>query len=211
MSSSPTLPTPEVPKVLIVDDSRTMRRLVRRANIMAGVDEASIIEAENGRHALDLVHEHAPRVIISDVVMPEMTGVELIEALDAEHILQDLCVIMITSQPSPEVLTRLGECGINTVINKPFAPDALHQVLSPIVQALESQAQIDHEYEAPIEGQPPEDRSLIDDLVTHMLEEWAFVVASPLLYPRRVRTSGHAVESTSRQATHTTSSPPHLR
>ena len=71
-------------KILIVDDSRAMRRIVSRLIRQAGYSGHEVLEAENGREALEIVHADFPDLILADWRMPEMSGIELLEALNDE-------------------------------------------------------------------------------------------------------------------------------
>jgi two-component system, chemotaxis family, chemotaxis protein CheY len=73
-------------KILIVDDSNTMRRIVRRTLAAAGFDGHEIIEAENGAIALEKVVASPPDLILADWNMPQMTGIQLLQALRGQGI-----------------------------------------------------------------------------------------------------------------------------
>ena len=73
-------------KILVVDDSRAMRRIVSRTIRQAGFEGHDIVEAENGREAVAVVKAENPDLILSDWHMPEMTGIEFLAALNAEEI-----------------------------------------------------------------------------------------------------------------------------
>ena len=68
-------------KIVVADDSRAMRMIVVRTLRQAGFGGHEVIEAENGREALELVGTHAPDLILSVWNMPEMTGIQFLQAL----------------------------------------------------------------------------------------------------------------------------------
>ncbi len=68
-------------RILIVDDSRAMRMIVARTLRMAGYDEHELIEAVDGLHALEVVAQEPPDVVLCDWNMPQMSGLELLTAL----------------------------------------------------------------------------------------------------------------------------------
>jgi DNA-binding NtrC family response regulator len=116
-----TSPTGEREIVLVVDDEPTVRRFARRVLIEDGFE---VIEAANGAEALDLVHGSTdrPAVVVSDIVMPKLNGVQLLQRLSITH--PDLPVILMSGYAGPE----LAERGIQapcSVLAKPFKPEAL--------------------------------------------------------------------------------------
>ena len=70
-------------KILVADDSRVMRQIVIRALRQAGEGGHDIAEAENGRHALEVIAAHRPDLVLSDWNMPEMTGIDFLTNLRA--------------------------------------------------------------------------------------------------------------------------------
>ena len=73
-------------KILVVDDSRAMRRIVARTIRQAGFEGHDILEAETGKEGLEVVGAEQPDLILSDWHMPEMTGIEFLQALNTENI-----------------------------------------------------------------------------------------------------------------------------
>ena len=73
-------------KVLIVDDSRAMRMIVKRTLRQAGFSGLHVEEAGNGKEALESIEAGAPDLVLTDWNMPEMTGIELLHALQAKQI-----------------------------------------------------------------------------------------------------------------------------
>jgi two-component system chemotaxis response regulator CheY len=116
-------------KILIVDDSKAMRSIVRRHVTQAGFDSAEIVEAENGQEALDSVRASRPDVVLSDWNMPIMTGIELLEALRADGI--DVPLGFVTSEGSNEFKERAFDAGAAFMIVKPFGADDFTRCLAP--------------------------------------------------------------------------------
>ncbi|HHO52275.1 MAG TPA: response regulator [Deltaproteobacteria bacterium] len=117
--------------VLIVDDSAMMRRIVRRA-VSTGAD-AEILEAENGRLALDHLQANDVDVLITDLNMPVMGGEELLIELMTwptrpQH------VVVITSTATATRKLRLTRLGVDKVLGKPFQPERLFLELQPYLQ-----------------------------------------------------------------------------
>lgn len=118
-------------KILIVDDSRAMRMLVRRALRQAGFGGHEVDEAENGVAALDRVRVGAPDLVLSDWNMPEMSGIELLGALRADA--PAVKFGFVTSEATPEMRERAARSGALFLIAKPFTPESVRDALAPIV------------------------------------------------------------------------------
>jgi two-component system chemotaxis response regulator CheY len=116
-------------RILIVDDSRAMRSIVRRHVTQAGFESAEIVEAENGLDALDQIKGTRPDVVLSDWNMPVMTGIELLEALRATGV--DVPLGFVTSENSADYKERAFDAGAAFMITKPFTADDFTRCLAP--------------------------------------------------------------------------------
>src|SRR5271165_7030534 len=85
-------------RLLIVDDSSAMRKMVERALRMADVEIAQVFEAANGKEALAVLKENALDLILCDINMPEMDGLEFLKCRPAEGPAKGVPVVMITSE-----------------------------------------------------------------------------------------------------------------
>ncbi len=109
--------------ILTVDDSRTMRELLRSALVEAGFN---ILQAEDGIHGLEVLRENAlPDVIITDINMPRMNGLEFIEAVRADRGLRAIPIIVLTTESDPAKKDRARNAGATGWIVKPFDPQRL--------------------------------------------------------------------------------------
>lgn len=128
---------PTHPPVLVVDDSSVMRTMIGRGLTGAGVPSDALRFAANGRLALDQIHSEMPGLVVTDVNMPEMTGIELIQALSDEGLIDNgLPVIVVTSVSSSRDLLSLVRMGAAAVIRKPVDMASLTNELTPFVAAL---------------------------------------------------------------------------
>jgi two-component system chemotaxis response regulator CheY len=118
-------------KIVVADDSRAMRMIVVRTLRQAGFGGHEVLEAENGREALELVAQHAPDLILSDWNMPEMTGIQFLVALRASGNSTPFCFV--TSEGSDEMREQAAAAGALGLIAKPFTSDAFCDILSPVV------------------------------------------------------------------------------
>jgi two-component system chemotaxis response regulator CheY len=119
-------------KILIVDDSKAMRMIVRRTLRQAGFDQHVVSEATNGKEALETVRQTKPDLILSDWNMPEMSGIELLEALNAEGV--GVKFGFVTTERTPEMRMRASNAGASFHIVKPFTPDDFKEALRPLLR-----------------------------------------------------------------------------
>lgn len=104
--------------ILIVDDNDTNRELLSE---MLG-DEYGILEAANGKEALAVLEKESARVslILLDMIMPEMNGLELLEVLKNNGTLIDIPVIMISTDDNADIIHKAYETGVTDYIRRPF-------------------------------------------------------------------------------------------
>ncbi len=118
-------------KILVVDDSKTMRMIVRRTLRQAGYGSHAVEESANGKEALDSIKASHPDLVLCDWNMPEMNGLELLQALKAEEI----CVNFgfVTSEGTDEMRSTASENGALFLITKPFTADVFQEKLGPVL------------------------------------------------------------------------------
>ena len=109
-------------KVLTTDDSTTIRKIVKRA--FKGYN-CQLFEAENGVEGLAAATKETPDLILLDVTMPVMTGMEMLAKLKAEPALKEIPVIMLTAESGKENVTKAVMMGVKDYIVKPFKGDEL--------------------------------------------------------------------------------------
>lgn len=109
-------------KILTVDDSKTIRMIVKKAFSQYNCD---LYEAENGVEGLALANKEMPDLIILDITMPVMTGIEMLEKLKAEKELKDIPVIMLTAESGKENVMKIVKMGVKDYIVKPFKGEQL--------------------------------------------------------------------------------------
>lgn len=115
-------------RILIIDDSRAMRMIVRRTLRQAGYGAHDVAEAENGKQGYDEIHKQKPDLVLCDWNMPEMTGIELLEKLKSEG--SSVKFGFVTSEGTQEMRNRASTAGALFLIAKPFTPDAFKSALS---------------------------------------------------------------------------------
>lgn len=117
-------------RILIVDDSRSMRAIVRRALRQAGYGGAEVQEAENGAEGLKAVESFDPNLIFCDWNMPVMGGYDLLLALNAQGRRPPFGFV--SSEATPEVRRLAADAGARFFILKPFAPASFEDVLNAV-------------------------------------------------------------------------------
>jgi two-component system, chemotaxis family, chemotaxis protein CheY len=126
--------------VLIVDDSQTMRALVTKSLELSGLDLHGIHEAEDGRAALVVLGRQWVDVVLADVHMPGMSGIELLQAMHADPHMESIPCIIISSDTNPAHLKQLRELGAKAFLRKPFRPESLRKVLLSVLAGEEGNA-----------------------------------------------------------------------
>ena len=127
-------------KILVADDSRVMRQIVIRTLRQAGYDDHDIVEAEDGRDALDKVASEKPDLVLSDWNMPNMTGIDLLRAIRADAALKSLPVLMVTAENNRDQIIAAAQSGVNGYVVKPFTAVTLKEKLDKIFERLAAAA-----------------------------------------------------------------------
>lgn len=109
--------------VLVVDDSKVARRMIHKSLNTANLPLNELYQAENGKEALVLLSEHWVDLMFTDINMPEMNGVELVEAMAEKDLLKLVPVIVVSSEGSNKRIDKLKDLGIHTFLRKPFTPE----------------------------------------------------------------------------------------
>ena len=119
--------------VLIVDDSNTMRKIVSRSLRQAGIDFDTILEAADGLEALEVLGANKVDVVLSDINMPNMTGLEFLKAKAEDDAIKDIPVIMISTDTGADIIAEAKSYGAKGAIKKPFTPDLINDTLGPLL------------------------------------------------------------------------------
>jgi two-component system chemotaxis response regulator CheY len=122
-------------RALIVDDSSVMRKIVERALRKAGLDSLVVYEAASGTEGLDLLRARSVDLILSDINMPSMDGLEFLRQLRAQNLAPGVPVVMITTESSEEHVKQAIQAGAQGYIRKPFTADQVKDRVLPLVKA----------------------------------------------------------------------------
>lgn len=125
--------------VLVVDDSTVMRRMVKRSLEMAGLPLGRVFEAENGFAALTLLVSHRIDLVLSDVNMPEMDGVELVRQMSRANATRGVPVVIVSTERSEPRIDELRTLGVSAYLNKPFRPEELGHIVRRVLGVTEAQ------------------------------------------------------------------------
>ncbi|HEX5656305.1 MAG TPA: response regulator [Polyangiales bacterium] len=119
-------------RIMIVDDSKAMRMIVRRTLKQAGYGSYDVEEATNGAEAFEKIRVEEPRLVLSDWNMPDMSGYELLVKLRENDI--QVPFAMITTEGTPEMRQKATDAGALFLIQKPFTPDELARAVGTLLK-----------------------------------------------------------------------------
>ena len=120
-------------KVLIVDDSSVMRKIVERALRQAGLELTEVVEASNGAEALAQAEKGGLDMILSDINMPVMDGLEFLKSLAGVAAAKGVPVIMITTEGSEARVVEALSAGAKGYLRKPFTPEQVKERVAPLL------------------------------------------------------------------------------
>ena len=120
--------------ILLVDDSATTRGLIRRTLQIAGLPVDEILEAGHGKEALELLQSHPVDLILADLHMPEMNGIELANAVLANPTMKAIQIAIVSAEPSGARLQELRRAGVKGYLRKPCTPESLRNLVVPIME-----------------------------------------------------------------------------
>ncbi|MDD5308939.1 MAG: response regulator [Deltaproteobacteria bacterium] len=119
--------------ILIVDDSATIRSVIKRSIGMTGIDVGAVHEAANGLEALEVLGREWVDIVFADLNMPEMNGVELVERMFEDSMLVSTPVVIVSSDHNQRTIDGLKERGIRAYIKKPFRPENFRDVVGEVL------------------------------------------------------------------------------
>ena len=126
--------SPDNTRALIVEDSRTIASIVRHYLQLEGFE---VLIAADGVAGLETARRERPRVIVTDVNMPGMGGMDMVRALRADAGTRDIAILMLTSDESPETEQQAMAAGADAYILKPVDPQRLAARVRAVVEGVE--------------------------------------------------------------------------
>lgn len=115
--------------ILVVDDSQTMRSMLVKTLRMTELDLGDILVAVNGKDALEKLKDNWVDLVMTDLNMPEMTGLELIAAMATNGLFSSVPVIVISTDGSESRIQQLKRQGVREYVRKPFTPEVISEAI----------------------------------------------------------------------------------
>ncbi len=148
-------------RILTVDDSKTVRLIVRKSLKSFDCD---ILEASNGVEGLAIASKETPDVVLLDVTMPVMDGVEMLTKLKADPQLKAIPVVMLTAEGGRENVLKIAKIGVRDYIVKPFKEELLIEKLGRIIDL------------KPLTAGPTKARSILDPCDILVVEDKPVII-----------------------------------
>ena len=120
-------------QVLIVDDSSVMRKIVERSLRQAGIEISKVYEAGNGAEGLAVLAATKVDIILCDINMPVMDGLEFLKQLSGVENAKGVPVVMITTEGSEGHVTQALSAGARGYLRKPFTADQVKEHILPVL------------------------------------------------------------------------------
>lgn len=115
--------------ILIVDDSATTRAVIKRTIQLAQVPIGNLYQAASGKAALEVVAQHKVDLVLADLHMPEMGGLEMTFELRANPATAGIPVVVVSAEPNQDNLEQLRGVGVKSFIRKPFTPEQVREAI----------------------------------------------------------------------------------
>lgn len=119
--------------VLIVDDSAAIRKILQRVLVQADVQLGTVHEASDGHEALEKLKTGKVHLILSDINMPNMDGLELLAKLRQQESLHSVPIIMVTTEGSQNKVLQALQLGANGYVRKPFTAEQIKEKLAGLI------------------------------------------------------------------------------
>jgi two-component system chemotaxis response regulator CheY len=119
--------------VLIVDDSAALRKILHRVLVQADLPLGRVTEASDGQEALDSLASNACGLILSEINMPNMDGIEMLSKIKANKRWKNIPVVMVTTEGSQEKVLRALQLGAAGYVRKPFTADQIKEKIEGLV------------------------------------------------------------------------------
>lgn len=122
--------------ILIVDDSSLTRKAIRRIIGMINMEIGQIFEADNGVSALKIMDEARIDLVLADLNMPEMGGIEMIHRMKSAETTRSIPVVIISTESSMTRIKELLAQGVRDYLHKPFAPEEFRNIISHTMESI---------------------------------------------------------------------------
>jgi two-component system chemotaxis response regulator CheY len=122
------------PDILVVDDSAAIRKILQRVLRQTGMAMGDLLEAGDGCEALETLKNRRVGLVLSDINMPKMDGLQLLAALKNEPAWRDIPVVMITTEGGETKVAEAVKLGAAGYVRKPFTADQIKEKLAGILE-----------------------------------------------------------------------------
>jgi len=119
--------------ILIVDDSKTIRSVIKKTLLIAGVPISDLYEASNGLEGLQIMKDNWVDLCFADINMPVMTGIEMIEKMQQDQVLAKLPVVIVSTEGSKTRIEELFRKGVRAYLRKPITPEIVRNVVKEVL------------------------------------------------------------------------------
>ncbi|MEA3221965.1 MAG: response regulator [Thermodesulfobacteriota bacterium] len=119
--------------ILVVDDSEIIRKVLIKTLLLAKVSVGELYEAANGKEALEILGDSWIDLVFADINMPVMNGVEMIEMMSKDGLLDKIPVVVISTESSSTRINELKIKGVRAYIQKPFTPEMVKKVVNDVM------------------------------------------------------------------------------
>lgn len=119
--------------ILIVDDSRTIRSVIKKTLLIAGVPTGELFEASNGLEGLQIMKNNWVDLCFADINMPVMNGIQMIEKMLEDHMLEKLPVVIVSTEGSKTRIEELFRKGVRAYLRKPITPEIVRNVVKEVL------------------------------------------------------------------------------
>jgi two-component system chemotaxis response regulator CheY len=121
-----------IKNIVIADDSALARMFIRRCLEIAGLGDANFFEASDGSEAIAKMKEIKADMLVTDLTMPNMNGIELMRKISASPRLHGTPVLVVTSAGNEEQRRELMELGVTRILSKPISPPILIEAIQDV-------------------------------------------------------------------------------
>lgn len=119
--------------ILVVDDSQTVRDVVAKTLKLAEVDVGELHMAGDGQKALDILNDNWIDLVFSDLSMPVMNGMEMIEKMRKDGLLKTVPVVIVSTEGSRTRIKELMDKGVRAYVRKPFTPESMLEAVNEVM------------------------------------------------------------------------------
>ncbi|GHS94122.1 response regulator [Planctomycetales bacterium] len=119
--------------IVIVDDSATVRSVLKKTLHLSGVAVGVLKEANNGREALEILRDGWFDLVFTDINMPEMNGIELINTLANDEVMSTIPIVVVSTDGSSSRIEEVKAKGVRAYVRKPFTPECIRDVINGVL------------------------------------------------------------------------------